>query len=514
MATKSKRGRADGGAKKSHAAGKAGKKGSAGVKRASGAAGGKTGTTKRGGLKKVAKASGAKLAAATNFVLAGNDPSQDNLKKIDHIVVLMLENRSFDHMLGYLKLEGGRVDVDGLTAGMSNTHAGKTYTVHHLNMTAFGKDQDPCHDGDCVTEQLSGGNGGFVSNYARTHKNDPDPGLVMGYYNGANLPVYDHLAREFTICDRWFCSVDGATWPNRLYAVTGRADGKKVNKKVPLYNIPSFVRHLDAKKVSWRWYSHDAATLRLTDDKYRIGSDSHFAYFDRRTLLSRKSFLDDAASGNLAAVSWIDPNFVNFGIGTSSANDDHPPADVLAGQELVLKLYNAIINGPKWNKTLLVIVYDEHGGFYDHVPTQAAADDNANFRTYGVRVPALIVSPFVERGKASNTVFDHTSIIKTILLRFCKRADGTIPDMGARVGAANHLGSLLTQDSARQPPPPSAYLHALEIILQWKNGLFRSNLLMQSLGVAPPAPELNELQEGIIKAKRRLRARGLPEGQP
>ncbi|HJR06147.1 MAG TPA: alkaline phosphatase family protein [Pyrinomonadaceae bacterium] len=506
MATKSKRGKSGGGAKKSLAASKAGKKGSAG---------GKGSTTKKGVARKASKSVGAELAAAPTFVLAGSDPSQDNLNKIEHIVVLVMENRSFDHMLGYLKLEGGRDDVDGLTAGMSNTHKGKTYPIHHLQQTAFGHDQDPCHDGDCVTEQLSGGNGGFVSNYAKTHPNDPDPGLVMGYYNGANLPVYDHLAREFTICDRWFCSVDGATWPNRLYAVTGRADGKKVNKKVPLYSLPSFVRHLDAQKVSWRWYCHDIATLRATDDRYRVGSFGHFAYFDRRTLLSRKSFLDDAASGNLAAVSWIDPNFVDLSvIGPSGSNDDHPPSDVVAGQELILKLYNAVINGPKWNKTLLVIIYDEHGGFYDHVPTQAAADDNPNFRTYGVRVPALIVSPFVERGKASNTVFDHTSIIKTILLRFCKRADGTIPDMGARVNAANHLGSLLTQSTARQPPPASAYLHAIEIISQWKNSLFKSNLLEQALGAEPPAPELNELQEGVIKAKRRLRAEGLPEGQP
>ncbi|MET0625325.1 MAG: alkaline phosphatase family protein [Pyrinomonadaceae bacterium] len=451
----------------------------------------------------------------TRFVPAGTDSAQENLNKIEHIVVLVMENRSFDHMLGYLKLEGGRDDVDGLTAGLHNTHAGKTYPIHHLDETALEEGQDPCHDGECVAEQLSGGNGGFVSNYVRTHPDDPDPGLVMGYFNGADLPVYDHLAREFVVCDRWFCSVDGATWPNRLYAVTGRADGKKVNKKIPLYSLPSFVRHLDAQKVSWRWYCHDIATLRVTDDKYRVGSFSHFAYFDRRTLFSRQSFLDDAASGNLPAVSWIDPNYVDVGfIGPSGSNDDHPPSDVLAGQELVLKLYNAVVNGPRWEKTMLVIVYDEHGGFYDHVPTQAAADDNPNFRTYGVRVPAIVVSPWVERGKVSSTVFDHTSLIKTILLRFCKRADGMIPDMGARVSNADHLGSLLTQAAARQAPPVSAYQHAVEIISQWRSSQFKSRLRRQAAAVPPPPVELNELQEGVIAAKRRLRAAGLPEGQP
>jgi phospholipase C len=471
-------------------------------------------SAKRKGAKK-ATARALALKAPTRFTIVPADPAQDNLKKIDHVVVLVMENRSFDHMLGYLKLESGREDVDGLTAEMSNSYQGNTFPVHHLDHTALGKDQDPCHDGDCVTEQLSGGNAGFVANYAARHPADPDPGLVMGYYNGSDLPLYDHLAREFTICDRWFCSVDGSTWPNRLYAVTGRADGSKVNKRVPIYSLPSFVRHLDTKKVSWRWYCHDVATLRVTDEKYRVGSIKHFAYFDRRSLFAPKNFLDDAATGNLASVSWIDPNFVDVGfVGPSGSNDDHPPSDVLAGQELVLKLYNAVINSPKWNKTLLVIVYDEHGGFYDHVPTQPAEDDNSNFRRYGLRVPALIVSPWAERGKVSSTVFDHTSIIKSILLRFCQKPDGSIPDMGARVTHSNHLGSLLTLATARAAPQLTSYQHAIDMIAQWRSENFRSKLRSQALGATPRPPKLNELQEGVLAAKKRLRAEGLPEGQP
>ena len=455
------------------------------------------------------------LARPTRFISVPADDDQDNLKKIDHIVVLLMENRSFDHMLGYLKLEGGRSDVDGLTSDMANDFNGQTFNVHQLPKTAFNKDQDPCHDGNCVAEQLSNGNSGFVSNYAATHPNDPDPGIVMGYYNGANLPLYDHFAREFTICDRWFCSVDGSTWPNRLYAVTGRADKIKVNKRVPLYNIPSFVRQLAAQRVSWRWYCHDIATLRVTDDKYRVGSFSHFAYFDKRSLLSRRSFLDDAAAGDLASVSWIDPNFVDVGfVGPSGSNDDHPPSDVMAGQELVLKLYNAVINSPNWEKTLLVILYDEHGGFYDHVAPPNAEDDDPNFRGYGLRVPAFIVSPWVERGGVSSTLFDHTSIIKTILLRFCQKANGTIPDMGARVTAAKHLGSLLTQSTARPPTPIGDYQDAIDIIDQWRSEAFRDKLKRQARRITPPPPKLNELQEGVIKAKKELRAKGLPEGQP
>lgn len=443
------------------------------------------------------------------------DATQDNLRKIDHLVVLVMENRSFDHLLGYLKLEAGR-NVDGLTSSMSNAYQGKSYSIRHLQKTAFQKNQDPCHDGDCVTEQLSNNNGGFVSNYAKTHVGDPEVDLVMGYYNGSDLPVYDHLSRNFAICERWFSSVDGATWPNRLYAVTGRAAGSKVNKKVPIYSLPSFIRHLENRKVSWRWYAHDIATLRVTDEKFRVGSFKHFSYFDRHSLPpGASSFLEDAAAGKLAAVSWIDPNFVDLSvIGPSGSNDDHPPSDVMAGQELILKLYNAVANGPKWNKTLLVVVYDEHGGFFDHVSPPPAEDDSPSFRHYGVRVPAFVVSPWVERGKVSSTVFDHTSIIKTILLRFCRDANNNIPDMGTRVNRATHLGSLLTLDSPRPAVAPQAVEHLISRVATWKSALFAERLKDQARGFAPGPPKLNELQKGLLKAKAQLRAEGLPPGQP
>lgn len=312
--------------------------------------------------------------------------------------------------------------------------------------------------------------------------------------------------------------MDGATWPNRLYAVTGRAAGSKVNKRIPLYNIPSFVRQLDRKKVSWKWYAHDIATLRLTDGNYRPPlhpNFKHFSFFDRRSLLGGNSFLEDAAAGKLAAVSWIDPNFVDVGfIGPSGSNDDHPPSDVMNGQELVLKLYNAVINSPQWEKTLLVVIYDEHGGFFEHAAPPPAEDDNPDFRHYGARVPAFIVSPWVERGKVAHTVFDHTSIIKTILLKFCQQPDGSIPDMGARVTHANHLGELLSLPVPRPATPLNAFQHLIERVALWRSETFRGQLLSQSLGTVAQPKEMNELQEGVVKAKRDLRANGLPEGQP
>ena len=139
------------------------------------------------------------------------------LAKVEHIVVLMMENRSFDHMLGYLSLEGGREDVDGLKAGMANEYGGRSYPSHHLKRTAFLPVEDPDHSGEATSVQIAGGAmSGFVDSFAaklaQRRASDHDPGLVMGYYNAGDLPVYDHLAAEFCVCDRWFCSVPGATW--------------------------------------------------------------------------------------------------------------------------------------------------------------------------------------------------------------------------------------------------------------------------------------------------------------
>ncbi len=275
----------------------------------------------------------------------------------------------------------------------------------------------------------------------------------MGYYNGSDLPVYDHLVREFCVCDRWFSSVPGATWPNRLYAVAGQAAGSLDPQRVPIYDKPTFVRHLERNKVSWGWYAHDVGTLRFSDSQFYLGYLDKFKYFDRRSFLAPRNFLDDAKDGKLPAVSWIDPNFVDVSfIGPSGSNDDHPPSDIKAGQELVLKVYSALVKSPNWKKTMLVITYDEHGGFYDHVLPHPAQDDKPAFRTYGVRVPSIVVSPFTARASVSSVVYDHTSIIKTILMRFCEK-NGQIPDMGARVRNANHLGDTLTLASARPPTP-------------------------------------------------------------
>ncbi len=423
---------------------------------------------------------------------------QDYLQKIDHIVVLMLENRSFDHMLGYLTLEEGRKDVEGLTSKMFNEYNNVKYKIRHLDTTRV--EEDPGHESADVAEQLGNGNGGFVSNFAK-HYPESDPGKIMGYYNAGDLPVYDHLAQRFCICDRWFCSVPGSTWPNRLYALTGQADGSKDNKPLPIYSKTSFIRHLEERGVSWRWYSHDFQTLRCVDEKYRRGYDQNFFRVEASSRLEDEDFFDHAAAGDLAAVSWIDPNLV--GLTAVAANDDHPPADVTAAQNLVLTIYSALLASPAWMKTLFIITYDEHGGFYDHVTPPEAADDDPNFRRYGVRVPAFIISPWVIPGAASHTVFDHASIIKTILLRFCQEKDGSIPDMGKRVATANDLGDLLVLPRPRPISTRLVPARLLNHVARWQARAWKSKILTQ-MKESRRQRKLSEFQEGLAAAKRWL----------
>jgi phospholipase C len=484
-------------------------------------------------------------ATPTNTVAAPDDPAAGRLDQIEHIVVVMLENRSFDHMLGYLSLpveEGGkgRSDVDGLKGPSSNfnLHGETSYPIHHLSYTKFKDEtEDPDHSGASVDQQLSGGGGGFVENFAHVsaqrtasaHEQPPDPGLVMGFYDGENLPVYDHLAAEYCVVDRWFSSVPGATWPNRLYSIAGRAEGSRDDKSPPIYELPSFPRYLDQHGVDWRWYSFDPATLRAVDPEYRLGNHHRFAFVDSRKLSTAEravgklteegpSFLDDVAKGELPPVSWIDPRFKDLRVLGPDSNDDHPPSDLIAGQDLILTIYHALGAAGSWSKTLLVITYDEHGGFYDHVPPPPAVDEDPEFQRLGVRVPALLVSPFVAKGSTSTTLlgndfhFDHTSIIKTILTRFCN-TDGRIPELTARVAAANHLGHLLvdpgtiTRDALADHTQLAAQMTAWR--QEWAEARYQNPV---EAGGAPT--RLTDFQTGFYDMARLLRRAGLPGGHP
>jgi phospholipase C len=382
------------------------------------------------------------------------------LANIDHIVVLMMENRSFDHMLGYLSLPGGRTDVDGLHGGETNHYKGKEYPSFLLSDTTFL--EDPPHGHDPVENQINARNpitgrtlDGFVAEFAREYEaQGVDPGRIMGYHNVAHVPVYDALAREFLICQRWFAAHPGPTFCNRFYTLTGRLnrdafgnfefnnfkgeDFKPVTTK-------TIFDHLTAHGVSWHYYEQRYGFIRLfarytTDDQNVVDADDPI-----------RGFFASAAAGTLPSVSFIDPNFIEDPDGQDNA--DGPPADIAAGQHLIGRVVNAVVQSPKWNKTLLVITYDEHGGFYDHVDPMGFREKAlpvSGIDHYGVRVPTFVVSPWVDRSAVSDVVFDHTSIAKTIARRFMS---ANPPDMGERMAAANDLSMVLR--STARPDKPS-----------------------------------------------------------
>jgi phospholipase C len=488
-----------------------------------------------------------------------DDQALQRLFQVQHLVVVMMENRSFDHMLGYLKMEG-MPEVEGLTGEEFNLDP-DTNRIGVVRFDADGtavqkpgealqKGLDPDHSKTGVQVQLGNGygdfaNGGFVKSFIDSRNAADNVGrdlwiVPMGCYGSKDLPAYDFLARNFCVCDAWHSSVPGDTWPNRLYSVAGREGDKvvpgfleqiaglvgpvKALAGAPIYDVPAFTRQLD--DAQWRWYSHDPATLRAADSEYRMITDlktGNFAYFDRKKvsivtqaaealIVGHDSFLDDAAKGELRDVSWIDPNFIDLNILDPSSNDDHPPCDIRSGQAFILDLYDALRTSPVWNDTVLVVVYDEHGGFYDHVAPPAVNDDSG-YATLGVRVPALIIGPRVQQ-TVCHQVFDHTSLIKTILTRFAKDPAGAIARMPQRVGNAAHIGQVLGDQPRTDISDPSDAHAAIEA--------WRTNARAARQAAAPaPAPDgagqplvLQDFQHEFAKFALTMRHGGLPPGQP
>jgi len=507
------------------------------------------------------------------------DEALRRLRGVKHIVVLMMENRSFDQMLGFLGKQGGVEGLRGLRGGEVNyDEQGNAYpsfewddeeTSFHPPQDRSGKILDPCHGPDCVAEQLKSFHGqtpgGYVKNFLGRKKGGQPiavpaeyRGLPMGYYSERHLPVYDLLGREYAVCDAWHSSIPGDTWPNRLYSITGQ-EGDPISKgtnflgklmrrlrrvpglgqlaSAPIYDLPAFTQQL--KERQWRWYSHDPGTLRGVDSTYRNFHAPHrenFTYFDRKrvSLITEAaeaaivdlhdSFLDDAAKGQLRDVSWIDPNFVDLKVLDPNSNDDHPPSDVRAGQGLVLETYEALVNSPNWKDTLLIVTYDEHGGFYDHVvPPPVPAGDPGKYKTLGVRVPALVIGPRVKRG-ACHEVFEHTSLIATILRRFAADPEGAIAKMPGRVHGAPHLGALLEE----RPRPEALDRERLqaqidevrERLVNWRTKARQRRRARdgepspETDGGAGQKQHLLDWQEEFLGFALRMRQEGLPPGQP
>lgn len=370
---------------------------------------------------------------------AALDPDQ-LLAPIEHIVVLMMENRSFDHQFGSLSLLEGRQDVDGLEGGETNPGPnGENVEIFHLD--PFRKLHHLPHKWEPMHAAFNNGkNDGFVMAHheANKHESNNAGPEVMGFLTRDDLPVSYTLADNYTLCDRYFCSVMGPTWPNRFFLHAASSGGRKTNHpKFFMRTIWGALKDAGVRGVNY-----------FSDLPWAAAALGKFTGFSRM-----KSFFEDAERGKLPEFSIIDPGFFSstsdhpkeFG-----GDSDHPEMGPNAnlGQLLIGTVYKALANGPKWNKTLFIITYDESGGFFDHVVPPKTVDDRAEFQQLGFRVPTLVIGPHVRSGCINNNVFEHSSIIATATTRF-----GLEP-LNKRVEATADLSSCIHPDFIDKPNAP------------------------------------------------------------
>jgi phospholipase C len=396
----------------------------------------------------------------------------NQLGNIKHIVQLMLENRSFDQMLGFLYTDKNNVapsgqEYDGLTGNEANPDGtGRMVKVYKIEATSdhpyLMPGADPGEGFYNTNLQLFGtqhpaptdkpNNQGFIINFKTAiasdqanHFQDTLPGTVnteiMGMYTPETLPVMSALARAYAVCDRWFASVPTQTIPNRAFAAAATSQGH-LDNHVKVFTCPSIFGRLNDAKIDWAIYGYNSAPMTRMDFPDTIHADpSHFGHFS--------DFQKRAASGDLPAYTFLEPSF------GASGNSQHPNYDVALGEQLLYDLYNTLRKSPAWNDTLLLITYDEHGGNYDHVapPANAVAPDNCvgefdnfDFSRYGVRIPALLISPRIQAGsvfRAKQGTIDHTSVLATIEQRW------NIKPLTKRDAEAPDLGDVLTLATAR-----------------------------------------------------------------
>jgi phospholipase C len=332
---------------------------------------------------------------------------------LDHVVVVIMENRSFDHLLGWLP------GADGKQAGLTYTDAaGVPHSTFPLAPDFQGcayHDPDHSYDGSRVEW-----NNGACDGWLRA--NDL---FSIGYYRRQDLPFLGTVAPAFTTCDRFFASIMGPTFPNRIYSLSAVTD--RTSNVPSRIDLPTIFDRLAAKKVSAGYYYGNFSFLLLYQ---RYGAISHpYATFFRQ-----------CKSGKLPAFSYIDPNYTFQDSGPASGNqgnDDHPHADIRAGEYFMSQIYNAVTRSPAWPRTLLVFTFDEWGGFFDHVSPPATQDVKPEYAQRGFRIPCVLVSPFAHRGRVAHGTYDHTSILKLLEWRF-----GLEPLSTRDAQAANLAGAL------------------------------------------------------------------------
>ena len=410
--------------------------------------------------------------------------------QIKNIFVLMLENRSYDHMLGFSNITGidaktGQQTVaEGLSGNESNTYKGNTYQV--TQPADYIMPYDPGHEFSDTVTQLCGlgttykaksaypniDSSGFVADYATTKSSGEGGatsnfGEIMKCYSPSQLPVMNALAKEFALCDHWFSAIPGPTWPNRFFAMAASSSG--------LDSSPSSEQIAEWETVHGFSFKNGnlfdlvnkanafGARIYKGNDGPLAGSIPIAAALKGQTILDMQDYSNFALDVNSQSYpypfTFIEPNYGNIlNNSYSGGTSQHPMDDVRNGEKLIKATYEAIRNSPHWNNSLLIITYDEHGGFYDHVapPTTIAPGDDIytkynknefNFEQLGVRVPAIVVSPLIPKNTIDHTIYQHSSIPSTV------ESIMGLNHLTDRDKNANDLTSLLSLSSPRTDAP-------------------------------------------------------------
>lgn len=415
----------------------------------------------------------------------------NQLGKIQHIVHLMLENRSFDQMLGFLYADTNNVSpsgqaFDGLSGNETNPDSSsREVKVYRIEATAphpylmpgadpgegFFNTNYQLFETDDPVDGQAPTNRGFVRNFEAAiasdisrHYKDTLPGTlpahIMGMYTPELLPVLATLARSYAVCDRWFASVPSMTMPNRAFALAGTSQGH-LDDHVKIFTCPSIFGRLSAKKLDWAIFGYNRDPLTRHDfPDTQHADESHFGHF--------RDFQQRARAGKLPVYTFLEPSW------DASGNSQHPNYDVAKGEQLIRDVYRALRDGAHWESTLLVISYDEHGGNYDHVappwgvpgPGDGTLGEHGfDFGRLGVRVPAVLVSPWIESGTVfrSPGFIDHTSVLRTIHERWdtqvLTRRDASAASLGDALTLAHPRADdplLNVQPPASSPSHPNA----------------------------------------------------------
>lgn len=392
---------------------------------------------------------------------------------IKHVFVLMLENHSFDNMLAMSGIPG----ITGATTSNRNIYNGTNYYVQKGAPSSMST--DPGHEFLDVLQQLTLqtaytpgkyptiNNDGFAANYAISTTEPPNippapdkiDDIMKCFDTPSQLPVLYSLAKEFAVCDHWFSSLPGPTWPNRFFMHGASSSG--------LDDSPTDLEYAEWMSVGFQ-YKKGSIFQRLGAGNYRIYHDcsgpiegwipqteSLYGISTLRDLYQFGHFEADLHNGYTVKYTFIEPSYGQISSTYAGGSSQHPMDSVHQGERLIKSTYEAIRNSPLWESSLLVITYDEHGGFYDSVvPPQAIPplDDSSvygynrhgfDFTQYGPRVPAVVISPLIQKGFVSNTVFDHSSVIATLNQLF-----GYGP-LTSRDRLANNLLGVLTLSEPR-----------------------------------------------------------------